>query len=250
MSKHRSDAVHAAIKWLACAVTVGAVCQIDQIPESTLAIAVRRLRRGVAEQEGPVTTIPQTNRPARLPQSTVDQPFEVELLGLLPHVRAFSIQLCGRNLGEDFAQETLTKAWKARSSYQPGTKMKAWLFAILRNEYISYQRRAWRQVGWDQETMEKIPGPPLQQKWDIELIDVRRALLFLPPDQREALLLITASGFSYQEAASITSTPIGTLKSRVSRGRAKLLNLLDGVDSIAQEAPTGGAVASANLQGF
>jgi len=200
----------------------------------------------MAEQGEGVTTLPQTNRPATLLRSSVDQPFEVELLGLLPHVRAFSIQLCGRNLGEDIAQETLTKAWKARSSYQPGTKMKAWLFAILRNEYISYQRRAWRQVGWDQETMEKISGPALQQKWEIELFDVRRALVFVPADQREALLLITASGFSYEEAASITATPIGTLKSRVSRGRAKLLNLLDGVDPMAPQAPTGRA-ASVNL---
>jgi RNA polymerase sigma-70 factor (ECF subfamily) len=150
-------------------------------------------------------------------------------------------------LGEDIAQETLTKAWKARSSYQPGTKMKAWLFSILRNEYISYQRRAWRQVGWDQDAMEKIPAPLLQQKWESELFDVRRALLFLPANQREALLLITASGFSYEEAASITATPIGTLKSRVSRARAKLLSLLDGGDPAAPEAHTGRATASVDL---
>ena len=108
----------------------------------------------------------------------MDQSFEFALLGLLPHVRAFSIQLCGRNLGEDIAQETLTQAWTARSSYRAGSKMK-----------------------------------------DIELFDVRRALLCLPADQREAPLLITASGFSYEQAASITATPIGTLKSRVSRAR-------------------------------
>ena len=223
------------------------VCQIDQIPQSTLAIPVRRLRRGGAEQRERVTTLPQTTATPRLSQPSVDQPFEVELVGLLPHVRAFSIQLCGRTLGEDIAQETLTKAWKARSSYQPGTKMKAWLFTILRNEYISYQRRAWRQVGWDQDAMEKIPAP-LQQKWESELFDVRRALLFLPADQREALLLITASGFSYEQAASITATPIGTLKSRVSRARAKLLNLLDGAKSDgARRRTSGRAVASVNL---
>jgi RNA polymerase sigma-70 factor (ECF subfamily) len=174
----------------------------------------------------------------------------VELLGLASHVRAFSIQLCGRNLGEDIAQETLTKAWKARSSYQPGSKMKAWLFTILRNEYTSHQRRAWRQVGWDQDAMEKIPAPLQQHKWETELFDLRRALVLVPADQREALLLVTASGFSYEQAASITATPIGTLKSRVSRARAKLLSLLDGVNTMAPEQPTGRAVTSANLQRF
>jgi RNA polymerase sigma-70 factor (ECF subfamily) len=183
----------------------------------------------------------------RLSQPSVDQPFEVELLGLLPHVRAFSIQLCGRSLGEDIAQETLTKAWKARSSYLPGSNMKAWLFTILRNEYISHQRRAWRQVSWDQDVMDKVAAPPLQQKCEIELLDLRRALLRLPAHQREALLLITASGFSYQQASSITATPTGTLKSRVSRARAKLLDLLDGVSVAAPGAPKGRAVATANL---
>jgi len=221
--------------------------QIEQIRQPTLATPVRRLRRTGAERGEGATTLPQTNSTSRQSQPSVDRPFEVELLGLSAHVRAFSIQLCGRNLGEDIAQETLTKAWKARSSYRPGGKMKAWLFTILTNEYTSHQRRAWRQVGWDQDAMEKIPAPLQQHKWEIELFDLRRALHSLPAHHREALLLITAAGFSYEEASSITATPIGTLKSRVSRARAKLLSLLDGVNTMAPGQPMGRAVTSANL---
>ena len=221
--------------------------QIDQIPRWTPAIPVYRSRRAGANKGEHVATLAQISSTATLSQPSADQPFETELLGLLPHVRAFSIQLCGRNLGEDIAQETVTKAWKARNSYQPGSNMKAWLFTILRNEYISHKRRAWRQVGWDQDAMEMIPAPLQQHKWEIELFDLRRALLCLPAHHREALLLITAGGFSYDQASSITATPIGTLKSRVSRARAKLLNLLDGVDAAAPETRTGRAVESANL---
>src|SRR6185503_15197727 len=76
--------------------------------------------------------------------------FEAELIGLLPFLRAFSLMVSrNRPLSEDLAQEVLAKAWKARSSYQYGTNLKAWLCTILRNEYGTHQRRAWRQVPWD-----------------------------------------------------------------------------------------------------
>ena len=126
------------------------------------------------------------------------------------------------------AQETLTKAWKARRSYQAGTQMKAWLFTILRNEYRSHLRRSWRQVEWDEDAAEKIATPPLQQHWQSELSDVRRALPCLSANQREALLLITVGALTYDQAAAVTSTPVGTVKSRVGRARAKLVKLLDG----------------------
>jgi RNA polymerase sigma-70 factor (ECF subfamily) len=134
------------------------------------------------------------------------------------------------------AQETLTKAWKARRSYQAGTQMKAWLFTILRNEYRSHLRRSWRQVEWDEDAAENIATPPLQQYWQSELSDVRRALPCLPANQREALLLITVGALTYEQAAAVTSSPVGTVKSRVGRARAKLVKLLD--DESTREAPS------------
>ena len=167
-----------------------------------------------------------------------DRQFKAELLGLIPYLRGFSTVLCGPNLGEDIAQEALTKAWRARSSYQPGTQLKAWLFTILKNEYKSHQRRAWRQVAWDEQAGEKIPAPPGQQQWASELSDVRRALFRVPAEQREALMLVAAAGFSYAEAATIANAPVGTLKSRVARARAKLVDILDGDEGAPRRIPS------------
>jgi RNA polymerase sigma-70 factor, ECF subfamily len=169
-----------------------------------------------------------TTETAAASQADSDRQFTDELLGHARFLRAFSLQLCGRNLGDDMAQETLTKAWKARRSYQAGTQMKAWLCTILRNEYRSHLRRSWRQVEWDQNAAENTAAPPLQQHWQSELSDVRRALPCLPANQREALLLITVGGLTYEQAAAVTSSPIGSVKSRVGRARAKLMKLLDG----------------------
>src|SRR5256714_7753247 len=166
-----------------------------------------------------------------LPQACSERHFQAELLGLIPDLRAFSNHLCGWNLGEDLAQETLIKAWRARSTYRSEANMKAWLFRILKNEYISHRRRAWRQVVWDQDVADKIASPALQQQWTTELSDVRRALLLLPAKQREALLLITAGDATYEQAAGITAVAVGTMKSRVSRGRARLVELVGGIDA-------------------
>jgi RNA polymerase sigma-70 factor (ECF subfamily) len=178
----------------------------------------------------------ETTEPAAVSQADADRQFTAELLGHALFLRAFSLQLCGRNLGDDMAQETLTKAWKARRSYRAGTQMKAWLCTILRNEYRSHLRRSWRQVEWDQDAAENTAAPLLQQHWQSELSDVRRALPCLPANQREALLLITVGALTYEQAAAVTSSPVGTVKSRVARARAKLVKLLDGESP--REAPS------------
>ena len=177
-----------------------------------------------------------------LSQVYSDRDFEAELLGLIPHLRAFSSHLCGWNLGEDMAQEALTKAWGARSSYRSESNMKAWLFMILRNEFISHHRRAWREVAWDQDLADKIATPPLQQHWMSELSDVRRALLLLPANQREALLLIASGDSTYEQAAAITATAVGTMKSRVSRARARLVDLVGGIDAAPRRSASAGRV--------
>jgi RNA polymerase sigma-70 factor, ECF subfamily len=167
-----------------------------------------------------------------------DVQFKSDLIALIPYLRAFSCALCGRrDLAEDIAQEALAKAWKSRRSYQAGTNLKAWLFTILRNENLSYQRRAWRQVAWDPKAGDTIPAAPGQQRWAAELSDVRRALFRVPIEQREALMLVAAAGFSYEEAATIANAPIGTLKSRVARARAKLVDIMNRTEAMPKRVP-------------
>ena len=155
--------------------------------------------------------------------------FQSELIALIPHLRRFSRALCGRRaIAEDMAQETLAKAWRARDSFEPGTNLKAWLFTILRNEFCSYARRGWRETHWDSNKGERIAAPANEQEWAVDLSDTTRALGGLPDSQREALILVAAGGFSYEEAARISGIPMGTAKSRVARARAALLKMLDG----------------------
>src|SRR5450432_4217313 len=132
--------------------------------------------------------------------------FKTELLGLVPFLRAFARSLTGnQEAADDLAQETLVKAWQSRSSFVPGTNLKAWLFTILRNQFYSDHRRSWRQSPWDADAAERIPGNSGAQEWAAELSDVARALKALPIEQREALVLVGAGGFAYDEAAKISS---------------------------------------------
>src|SRR5579872_1869458 len=160
-------------------------------------------------------------------------PFKAELLELVPYLRAFARSLSGRHEGaDDLAQEALVKAWQSRDSFVPGTNLKAWLFTILRNQFYSDRRRAWRQAPWDQEAAERIPGGGSDQSWAAELSDTARALRCLSDEQREALILVGAGGFSYEDAARICKCAVGTVKSRVARARKALMEILDGDDTL------------------
>lgn len=154
--------------------------------------------------------------------------FKRDLVALIPHLRAFARTLCGEAAAaDDLAQDTVMKAWDARSSYQMGTNMKAWTFMILRNQFYSEKRRSWRQTQLDQEAAERTlvatddPGSPLA------LDELRQALTMLPSEQREALILVGAGGFAYEEAAEICGCAVGTVKSRVSRARRALQAILE-----------------------
>jgi RNA polymerase sigma-70 factor (ECF subfamily) len=158
-----------------------------------------------------------------------DTVFEADLIKLRPFLRAFAVSLSGNwNLADDLAQETLTKAWRSRRSFVPGSNLKAWLFTILRNEYYSQQRRAWRQDVWDQDRAEAMPAVSDQQDWAVELSDTASAMEALPDEQRKALLLVGAAGLSYEEAAKHTTMALGTMKSRVARARHALKKILEG----------------------
>jgi RNA polymerase sigma-70 factor, ECF subfamily len=171
--------------------------------------------------------------------------FKAGLLELIPFLRAFARSLCGNHeTADDLVQETLVKAWQSRDTFTPGTNLKAWLFTILRNHFYSERRRAWRQVAWDQESAERLPGTSQDPSWAAELSDTARALRLLPDEQREALILVGAGGFSYVDVANICRCNVGTVKSRVARARKALMAILERQDTaLPNERPDQGEAA-------
>ena len=190
-------------------------------------------------------TAPVPSMSSRPNDRNEDGDFKSELLALIPFLRAFARSLTGnQENADDLAQETLVKAWQSRSTFIPGTNLKAWLFTILRNQFYSDRRRAWRQAPWDQEAAERIPGGGEDQVHSAELSDTVRALKHLSDEQREALILVGAGGFSYEDAAAICKCAVGTVKSRVARARKTLIEILDGGDTLNDVSrPTGGDAA-------
>jgi RNA polymerase sigma-70 factor (ECF subfamily) len=158
------------------------------------------------------------------------QDFKRELAAMLPHLRAFGRSLCGNpDMADDLVQETMLKAWNARESYIPGpASMKSWAFVILRNCFLSQVRRRKFTGEYDELAAERLLVAPDDQDDSLHLGDVQRALLLLPIDQREALILIGAGQLSYEEAAEICACAVGTMKSRVSRARTALQSILEG----------------------
>ena len=158
-----------------------------------------------------------------------DDEFKAQLALVIPHLRAFGRSLAGnRENADDLVQETLLKAWTARKRYQAGTNMRAWTFIILRNLFLSQVRRARFKGEWDDLVAERVLAAPASQDKHIQLADVQRGLQCLPAAQREALILVGAGGFAYEEAAAICGVAVGTIKSRVARGRAALEELMSG----------------------
>ncbi len=160
-------------------------------------------------------------------QALSDADFRVELAAVIPHLRAFGRSLSGsRELADDLVQEALLKAWNARQRFQAGTNMRAWTFIILRNVFLSQMRRNRFRGEWDDLVAERVLAAPASQDRNVELSDLHRAMQQLPTAQREALILIGAGGFAYEEAAEICGVAVGTIKSRVARGRAALEELI------------------------
>src|ERR1700716_357402 len=149
------------------------------------------------------------------------------MLAAVPALRAFAMSLCGKmDRADDLVQETLLRALSNIDSFTPGTNMSAWLFTILRNLFRSEYRKRRREVedgdGRYADTLKSHP----EQHGRVEFEELRMALAKLPPDQREALILVGASGFSYEEAATICCCAVGTIKSRVNRARTRLADQL------------------------
>lgn len=160
--------------------------------------------------------------------SLSDAEFKKQLADVIPHLRAFGRSLSGnRDVADDLVQETLLKAWAARERFQAGTNMRAWTFIILRNYYLSQMRRSRFRGEWDELAADRLLAAPAGQDKQVELSDMQRALMQLPQSQREALILVGAGGFAYEEAAEICEVAVGTIKSRVARGRAALEQILE-----------------------
>jgi len=157
-----------------------------------------------------------------------DDVFKTGLVALIPQLRAFARTLTGDpTAADDLAQDAMIKAWDARASFEIGTNMKAWTFMILRNQFYSEKRRSWRQTQLDQESAERTLVAVDDPSAPIALDELRLGLAMLPSEQREALVLVGAGGFAYEEAAAICGCAVGTVKSRVSRARRALQLILE-----------------------
>jgi RNA polymerase sigma-70 factor (ECF subfamily) len=181
----------------------------------------------------------------------IDESVRQDVLAAIPGLRAFAISLCGNvDRADDLVQEALLRALANIHSFQPGTNMSAWLFTILRNHFRSEYRKRRREVeDSDGHYAESLTSHP-EQHGRLELTEFREALAKLPEEQREALILVGASGFSYEEAAEICGCAIGTVKSRVNRARTRLAELMSiqGVDDFGPDHETR-AVLAGNRRG-
>ncbi len=167
-----------------------------------------------------------------------------EMVSLVPQMHSFARSLCRDGTrAEDLVQEALARALRNIERFTPGTNLKAWLFTIVRNEHYSQlRRRKFEATGVDTDLLpEPSVGP--DHDGELELRDLNRALAELSPGQRNALMLVSANGFSYEEAASICGCAVGTIKSRVARARDTLMSLLDGGQRPQSISPYSGGLA-------
>ena len=172
---------------------------------------------------------------------------ETRSLRPVPSLRAFAISLCGNgDRADDLVQETLLRALANIHSFQPGTNLPAWLFTILRNLFRSEYRKRRREVedadGSYRRNAEIQPEQTRPRRSSRNSATRSRQL---PQDQREALILVGASGFSYEDAAAICGCAVGTIKSRVNRARTRLAKMLE-VDNIDEIGPDHATARSAD----
>ena len=159
---------------------------------------------------------------------TVEPAIRDALLAAVPSLRAFAISLIGdAHRADDLVQDTIMRAWANLDRFERGTNLNAWLFTILRNLFHSEYRKRRREVEDPEGSYAGRLRTMPEQGAHLDFEDMRKALGKLPLDQREALLLVGAEGLSYEDAAEICGVAVGTIKSRVSRARGKLAQLLE-----------------------
>lgn len=150
------------------------------------------------------------------------------VMALIPSLRAFAWSLSRNGSdADDLVQDTLTKAWAYRDRYEAGTNLRAWLFTILRNTWYSAVSKRRREVADEDGRHAAGLVSEGAQEWSADLRDLQVALSRLPPEHREAIIMVGAAGLSYEEAAEIAGCALGTIKSRVNRARIRLAKALD-----------------------
>lgn len=158
----------------------------------------------------------------------MDNAFRDGIVALIPKLRAYALLLTGHPAqADDLVQDALVRAWRFQNSYQPDSNLKAWVFKILRNEFYGQVERGRKIVqDVDGRMAAQLQSAP-DQEWRVSHGELLEGLKALTPDTREALLMVTVSGFTYSEAAELSGCAVGTLKSRVNRARERLAELID-----------------------
>jgi RNA polymerase sigma-70 factor (ECF subfamily) len=149
---------------------------------------------------------------------------DIAIVEIIPALRALARTFC-RNPSDadDLVQETLTKALANIDKFEPGTRMKSWLFTIMRNSFYTRVKVATREAPGAADCVSDRPVMEATQEWALRGTEVREAINRLPPHQREVLVLIGVLGISYEEAAEICGCAVGTVKSRLNRARLGIL---------------------------
>lgn len=152
-----------------------------------------------------------------------------EIVNLLPALRAFSLVLAkNRSDADDLVQETLVRALRSLHQYTPGSRLKSWMFTIMRNvhrsSFVTLKRESTNRYGI---LVARLQSEPTQNA-AVDLADLRAALVTLPAEQQEVLILVGGLGFTYEDAAEVSGCAVGTIKSRLNRGRERLAQLLAG----------------------
>lgn len=156
--------------------------------------------------------------------------FEDELIGLLPRLRRFARSLVFAAAdADDLCQAAIERALKSRNQWQPGTRLDSWMYRIMRNAWIDTARATKRR---SETFVDAEAGEGVGDAGDraiearVELLNVGRAMAMLPPEQREAVALVLVEGLAYKDAAAVLEIPMGTLTSRLVRGREALMRAL------------------------
>ena len=147
-----------------------------------------------------------------------------EVVDLIPALRAFARTFCkDPSDADDLVQETLTKAIAKLDSFEPGTRLKSWLFTIMRNAFYNRITILTREAPGAEDCVSTSPVCGPSQEWSVRASEMRRAIDRLPEAQKEIVVLVGLLGTSYKDAAEICNCDIGTVKSRLSRSRSTLL---------------------------
>ena len=157
-----------------------------------------------------------------------DDLFKDGIIAAIPKLRAYATGLLGSITdADDLVQESLVRAWRSRRTFVPGTNLHAWMFRILRNAFLAQlPNRRQTVADIDGQMAARLTYAP-DQEWHLQVSDVAAALPRLSVEHREAILLVIAAGYSYEEAAGICACGVNAMKQRVRQARIRLADLID-----------------------